>query len=414
MTLDERAQAITTAAEALGDAAATLGRTSCLETGKPLPVAIGEVKQAAAATAAMATSAAEALRSVSSRQGDLVARTVYDPYGVCAVLAPWNFPVWLAHCMVVPALCAGNTVVLKPSENTPLVGDAYARTLAASLPPGVLTSVVGGPGVGEALVAARVQLVAFTGSRATGKSILRSASERLTRVIMELGGKDVLIVLDDADLAAAADFACRSAFFNSGQVCVSSERMLVDARVEAKFVELLRERAQRLRMGHGLTEGVDLGPLIHQGQFDRVAAHVTDACERGAEVVLGGPRQAEGLFFPPTILRGVTPGMKIFHEETFGPVANIITVHGEDDAVAKANEGDYGLSAVVFGGDRSRAERVARRLDVGMIGINRPVTGARDTPWVGAKQSGYGFHGSPAGHRHFAQVRVLLADAPLA
>jgi acyl-CoA reductase-like NAD-dependent aldehyde dehydrogenase len=381
-----------------------LARLLTREMGKPLSAARGEVKSCAAGLDDEVADIARALAPEVLEDRHTRTTLYRDAFGVCAAITPWNFPMSMPHWMVIPALVAGNSVVLKPSEKTPLIADAWATRLAAHLPAHVLQIVHGAEEQGKALVAADVDLVAFTGSRAAGSHILSAAGKDLKRVLLELGGKDPLVVLDDADLDAAAGFAARNSFRNSGQVCVSTERIYVEAAVYDAFVQKLVAEAGRLRLGNGLDEGVDLGPMIDARQKDAVVRQVRSAIDAGARLVFGQV-EASGNFLGPIVLTQVDHGMDVMREETFGPVAAVQRVRDADEAVALSNDSPYGLGAVVFGGPRARD--VARRLDAGMIGINRGVGGATGSPWVGAKQSGYGFHSGPHGHRWFAQVRIV-------
>src|SRR5690606_35347433 len=312
----------------------------------------------------------------------------------------------MPHSLVLPALATGNTVVLKPSEKTPLVGQAYADILAEVLPPDVLHVVQGDEVQGTALVAAEIDLIAFTGSRAAGKHILAAAADRLKRVILELGGKDPLIVLDDADLARAAAFAARNSFRNAGQVCVSTERIYVAESVADRFVDLLAAETRKLEVGDGLDPATRVGPVVACVQGADVLGQVDDAVWQGTRVVAGGDGN-EGNFVMPTVQVGVAPDLAISREETFGSVACVTVVRDDDEAVQLANDSPYGLGAVVFGGDPERTERVARRLQAGMIGINQSIASAPGAPWVGARESGYGYHSSVEGHRQFTRTRVV-------
>ena len=338
-------------------------------------------------------------------EDDTTHSTLYrDPLGVCAAIAPWNFPVLMPHWLVFPALATGNAVVLKPSELTPLCAQAYADLWQRVLPADLLQVVHGRDDQGKALVAADVDLVGFTGSRDAGRHIMRSAADGLKRLILELGSKDPLIVLADADIDAAADFAAGNSFRNCGQVCVSTERIYVDHEVADRFTERLLEKTHALRPGRGLDDP-DFGPMVDARQKRRVLGQIDEAVAQGAQLLAGG-EAGEQNFLPPTVLFGVTHEMRIQREETFGPVAAVQVVADEDEAVRLANDSDLGLGGVVFG-EPAHAERVARRLDVGMVGINKSIGGAAGTPWVGARQSGVGFHSSVEGHRQFCQTRVL-------
>ncbi len=328
-----------------------------------------------------------------------------DPLGVCASITPWNFPIGTPNWMVPPALVAGNSVVFKPSEETPLCGQLYADILGRDLPPGVLQVVHGADAQGRALVRSDVDLIAFTGSREVGKEVMAQASKSLKRVILELGGKDPLIVLPDADIERAAEFAAFNSFRNAGQVCVSTERIFVHSEVAREFSERLVQAARDIRMGDGLDPKTEMGPMVNASQRERVVSQIQDAVDMGAEIAAGA-RAPDGVFVAPTVLTGVTDEMAIAREETFGPVACVTEVRDVDEAVARANDTPFGLGAAVFGAPESAAA-VARRLTAGMIGVNQGCYGACGAPWVGAKESGLGFHKSVEGHRQFAQTRVV-------
>ncbi|MEE9129809.1 MAG: aldehyde dehydrogenase family protein, partial [Phycisphaerales bacterium] len=251
-----------------------------------------------------------------------------------------------------------------------------------------------------------VDMIAFTGSRAAGKHILGSASAALKRVILELGGKDPMVVLDDADIKAAAKFAVNNSFRNAGQVCVSTERIYVDEKIADAFEREVVQLAGDLKTGDGMEENINVGPMINDTQREHVLKQIRAAVSQGAHVAFGGADHPEH-FILPTVLTNVTHDMDIMRDETFGPVACIERFTDADEAIALANDTPYGLGAVVFGGNRQRAADVARRLDAGMIGINKGCGGASGSPWVGAKQSGFGYHSGKQGHRQFTQPRVV-------
>jgi acyl-CoA reductase-like NAD-dependent aldehyde dehydrogenase len=403
---ERRAALLREGYRAFEEKADELGRLITREMGKPIAQATGEARSLARGIEAELREIGEALAPEALEDDQHVSVIHHDPFGVCAAITPWNFPLSMPHTMVLPALAAGNTVVFKPSEETPLCGQAYADALNAVLPPDVLVVVHGAEAQGRALVEAEVDMIAFTGSREAGKQILGAASAGLKRVVLELGGKDPLIVLDDADLEKAARFTAMNCFRNAGQVCVSTERIFVDAKVAERFERLLAEETAKVKVGPGIEQDSEIGPMVNARQRDHVIAHIEDALAHGARLVAGGP-QPDGNFLAPTLLTGVTDDMRIAREETFGPVACVSRFDTDDEAIARANDTPYGLGAVVFGGAPGRVRAVARRLKAGMIGINKSVGGVSGTPWVGARESGYGFHGSRDGHRQFTQVRVL-------
>ena len=406
--LTRRAELLRPAGARLIERSETLGALLTREMGKPLAEGIGEVRDCGETLSATLDEIVAALEPDTLDDGEVASTVYHDPFGLCAAITPWNFPLAMPHWSVIPALVAGNTVLLKPSEETPLIAQAYVELLNAELADDVLQIVHGADAQGKALVAADIDLIAFTGSREAGKHILAAASAGLKRVILELGGKDPMIVLDDADIEEAAKFAVRNSFRNAGQVCVSTERIYVHDAVAEQFELAVARLTAEQRVGEGTAEGVTVGPMINERQRRHVLAQIDQAIAQGARVIAGGQGHREG-FVMPTVLGDVTHEMDIMRAETFGPVACIGRFREIDEAVRLANDTPYGLGAVVFGTDRARAAAVARRLDAGMIGINKGCGGASGAPWVGAKESGFGFHSGKEGHRQFTQARVVSA-----
>lgn len=402
----KRAQILRPLAQALIDRAEALGPLLSEEMGKPLPEAVGEARQCGEELPTTLDQLVEAFEPDVLQDSKTESIVYHDPLGVCAAITPWNFPLAMPHWSVIPALVAGNTVVLKPSEETPLIASAYVDLVNEFLPPDVLAVVHGADEQGQALVKADIDLIVFTGSREAGKHILNAASATLKRVILELGGKDPMIVLDDADVEAAARFAVRNSFRNAGQVCVSTERIYVDEKIADRFESEMIRLTGEQNVGSGSEEGVTIGPMINLRQRDHVLKQIDDAVKQGATVIAGGGEHPDR-YIVPTVLANVTHDMDIMRDETFGPVACVARFREVDEAVRLANDTPFGLGAVVFSGDAERAGAVARRLEAGMIGINKGCGGAAGTPWVGAKQSGYGFHSGREGHRQFTQTRVV-------
>ncbi|MCE2882375.1 MAG: aldehyde dehydrogenase family protein [Planctomycetaceae bacterium] len=402
----QRAEVLRPAAARLKAEARRLGELASREMGKPLPEAVGEANYCADGFAAELDEIVAALADIVREDARTQSTLRHAPLGVCAAITPWNFPLLMPQQSVLPALVAGNTVLLKPSEETTLVAVEYTRILNEFLPAGVLTPVVGDGAQGRALVLADVDLIVFTGSRETGKRIMADAAPSLKRVILELGGKDPLVVLDDADLEAAAAFAVRNSFRNAGQVCVSTERIYVARSVREEFLRKMADNTAALRQGHPREQGTTVGPMVNARQKAKVVAQIDAAVSAGATLIAGGePR--DGNFVAPTILSDVDHAMEIMREETFGPVACVQAFDSDDAAVRLANDTPFGLGAAVFGRDLARAASVAERIHAGMVGINQGCGGADGCPWVGVKESGYGFHSGPEGHRQFAQVRVI-------
>ncbi|MCP4835597.1 MAG: aldehyde dehydrogenase [Phycisphaera sp.] len=409
MTLEQRAEILKSAVPRLAEEATRIGELLTREMGKPRAQGVGEATYCANGITEEVDAIVEALRPEILEDDRLRTTMRFDPFGVVAAITPWNFPLLMVFQSVIPALIAGNTVLLKPSEETPLVAREWVAVLNETLPPNVIQLVIGDERQGKALVEAPIDLVVFTGSREAGKHILREASGGLKRVILELGGKDPMIVLGDADIDAAAAFAARNSFRNTGQVCVSTERIYVDEKVADTFTEKLAEKAAAMRIGPGMESDIEIGPMINRGQKDHVIAQLESAVRDGAEVVMGcGGREdaGEGNFLPLTVLAGVDHDMEIMREETFGPVACVMSVRSDDEAVRLANDTRFGLAACVWG-ESSHAEDVAAKLTAGMIGVNQGCGGADGSPWVGARESGFGWHGGRYGHRQFCQVRII-------
>ena len=382
------------------------GELITAEMGKPIKEGVFEAKSLAWGLDRELDEIVEALRPEVVSDGRASSTVFHDPLGVVGAITPWNFPMSMPSWMIIPALAAGNTVVFKPSEETPLCGQAYADALNEVLPDDVLIVVHGADEQGKAIVSSDVDMIAFTGSREAGKHILREASGTLKRVVLELGGKDPLIVLDDANVQEAAKFAAANSFRNAGQVCISTERIFVLESVADEFENALAGIASAMKVGPGI-DGPDVGPMVNARQRSHVLRQLEAAVASGARVLAGGEGHHDN-FVTPTVLTEVTDDMDIAREETFGPVACVTRVKSVDEAIERANATEYGLGAVVYGGDEERAAQVARKLTAGMIGVNRAVSAAAPgTPWVGARQSGFGFHKSKDGHRQFTQTRVV-------
>ncbi len=403
--LEARARVLKRAADIFTERVDMHAELMTREQGKPLREARAEARGLGSGLAHEVDEMVEALAPDLIESGGHRSTIYHDPLGVVGAITPWNFPMSMPNWMVLPSLMAGNTVVLKPSEETPLCGQAYADVLNEVLPEDVLVVVHGADDQGKALVQSNADMIAFTGSREVGKHIMREASGTLKRVVLELGGKDPMIVLDDADIEKAAKFAAFNSFRNCGQVCVSTERIFVLESIADEFEAALTQLASALRVGDGLEES-DVGPMVNAQQRDHVLAQIDAAVGAGATVLTGGDGHHDN-FVTPTVLTGVTEMMDIGTVETFGPVACVTRVASVDEAVERANDTHFGLGAVVFGGDTEETESVARRLTAGMIGVNRSAGGVPGTPWVGARESGFGFHKSKDGHRQFTQTRVL-------
>lgn len=340
---------------------------------------------------------------------------VYKPRGVVGVVSPWNAPLNLALGDAIPALLAGNAVVVKPSELTPLATQRAVEAMNRALPPGLLQVVIGYGDTGAALVDA-VDMICVTGSPETGRRVMERASKRLTPVLLELGGKDPMIVLSDADLDRAAKAAAWGGCMMTGQVCMSVERVYVEAPVAEAFTVKLVAEMQAVRTGaNGAAAAIDYGPFTSPRQIEIVERHLEDARARGARVACGGQRldTSQGLFFPPTVVTHVDHSMALMTEETFGPVVPVMAVRDPEQAVALANDTRYGLNASVWTRDLARGMALAQRIESGNVCVNECVisAGVPGLPFGGVKQSGVGSrHGGAEGLRQFCVRQAVLVE----
>ena len=340
-------------------------------------------------------------------------RLVREPYGVIGIIAPWNYPFSTPAIETVGALAMGNAVVLKPSEFTPLVALELQKLLCASgLNPDLFQVLIGTGVVGAALLEADIDKVIFTGSVATGKRIAEAAAKRLLPVVLELGSKDPMIVLEDADLDVATSGAVWGAMMNCGQTCLSVERCYVQRSIYEKFLELCRQKIEKLRVGEGLGSEVEMGPLIHDRQLRTVEDHVNDAVARGARLLTGGRRLTElgPNFYAPTLLADVKHDMRIMQEETFGPALPVAPFDTDDDAVRLANDSEFGLAASVWTKDRKRGEAIASRIKAGTVLLNDAITGfgISEAPHGGFKQSGIGREQAADGIELYTETKSVL------
>ena len=383
------------------------------ECGKPLAEALGEVAYGAAFIEWFAEEGKRASGEVIPTHGaDKRLLTLKQPVGVCAAITPWNFPLAMITRKAGPALAAGCGMVVKPAEATPLTALALAALAEeAALPAGVLNIVTAKSGVEigrEFCANPLVRKLSFTGSTATGRILLRQCADTVKRVSMELGGNAPFIVFEDAALDAAVAGAMASKYRNTGQTCVCANRFLVQAGVYDAFAERLAAAVAGLKVGHGNEAGVTQGPLINSAGLEKVEAHVADAVAQGASVLCGGARHAlGGNFFQPTVLTGVTPGMRIAREETFGPVAPLFRFNTEQEAIAMANDTEFGLAAYCYSRDVGRIMRVAEALEYGMVGVNEGIISTEAAPFGGVKASGLGREGARQGIEEYLETKYL-------
>ncbi len=411
----ERAEMLHAVASRIREHAGEIARLMTLEGGKPLVENTDEMGWSAACFDYYAelgrNEEGRVLPPVEPHQFAVVLK---EPLGVVACIVPWNYPLLLLAWKVAPALAAGNTVVAKPSEKTPLSTVAFARLcLADVLPGGVCNVVVGAGDAGHALVAhPDVTGVAFTGSTKVGQDIARLAADDMKRVHLELGGKDAFIVCPDVDVGVAAEGAAWAAFLNTGQVCTSAERFYVLDSVHDEFVEALADAARRVRVGPGLHPDTDMGPLIDAGARGRVEAQVATAVAAGARVVAGGDRTArdQGYFYAPTVLVDPDPACDLMVAETFGPVAPVTKVASVAEAVAAANSSRYGLGANVYTKDLDTILYCMRELQAGTVWFNDPLTDNDAGPFGGCGLSGRGRELGPEGLEEFRETKHVHID----
>ena len=384
------------------------------EQGKPLAEAKGEILYGAGFVELFAEEAKRIYgETIPTHKADARVIVMKQPVGVVGAITPWNFPNAMITRKVSPALAAGCTVVVKPAEDTPLSALALAELgERAGFPKGVLNILTAKDPVpvGTELTSnPLVRMITFTGSTEVGKLLMEQAARTVKRVGMELGGNAPFIVFDDADLDRAVAGALASKFRNAGQTCVCANRILVQEGIYDAFAEKLEAAVRKLKVGPGIETGVTVGPLINEAAVEKVEAHVADAVEKGAHVVMGGKRAAlGGTFYEPTVLTGVTPAMRLAHEETFGPVAPLFKFASEEEAVRIANDTPFGLAAYFFTRDMGRCWRVAEALEYGIVGVNEGLTSTEIAPFGGFKESGIGREGSHHGIDEFVEIKYTL------
>lgn len=416
-TAQERAGILHRAAHLMRERGEHLARVMTLEQGKPLAESRGEILYA---TSFVEWFAEEGRRVygevVPSNSPDKRILVIKRPVGVTAAITPWNFPAAMITRKLAPALAAGCTMVIKPSELTPLSALELAKVFEdAGLPKGVLSIVCGldAAAITSAVMRdRRVRKLSFTGSTPVGKLLMKQAADTMKRLSLELGGHAPFIVFDDADLKAAVDGALVSKMRNMGQTCVCANRIYVQRSIFDEFSRRLTHKMSLMKVGSGLEEGVEVGPLIEVKALEKVERHVADAKERGATVALGGGRVAVdgaegGAFYAPTVLTGVDDTMLITREETFGPVAALIPFDTEEEVVRRANATDFGLASYFFTRDMGRVMRLGEHLEYGIIGANDGMPSVAQAPFGGLKESGFGREGGQYGLGEYLDVKYV-------
>lgn len=394
-----------------------LAATLTMEQGKPLAEAKGEIGYGAKFIEWYAEEAKRVYGDTipaSARNKRVV--VLRQPVGVVAAITPWNFPAAMVTRKIAPALAAGCTVILKPAEQTPLTSIQLYRLLEqAGLPKGVANLVTGDAvQISKAFMEdSRLRKITFTGSTEVGKLLMKQAADTMKNISLELGGHAPFLVFDDAVVESAVKGVVASKFRNAGQTCICANRILVQEGVADRFIELFHEEVRALKVGNGLEEGTIIGPLIDKAGYEKVSMHVQDALAKGARLVCGGEgfhksdEENAGYFYQPTVLSGVTEEMRIMQEETFGPVAPLITFKTEEEGIRMANDSVYGLAAYLFTENLSRAIRVGEKLEFGIVGINDGAPSTAQAPFGGYKESGLGREGGKEGIESFLETKYM-------
>jgi succinate-semialdehyde dehydrogenase/glutarate-semialdehyde dehydrogenase len=412
----ERSEILRRAFELMRRDAENLARLITIENGKALVDARGEVAYAAEFFRWYAEEAVRAHGSVvTAPSGANRILVLEQPIGICVLVTPWNFPAAMATRKIGPALAAGCTVVLKPASDTPLTALAMAAILEeAGVPAGVVNVLPArrsGVVVSAMLHDPRVRKLSFTGSTEVGRILLKEAADQVISCSMELGGNAPFVVFADADLDKAVDDAMIAKMRNAGEACTAANRFFVEESVAEEFGRRLTGRMAGLRVGHGLEQGVEVGPMINSDAVDKIHSLVSDAVESGARITTGGNRpERAGFFYEPTVLVDVPADSELLGEEIFGPVAPIVTFRDEDEAVGLANDTEYGLVSYVHTGDLSRGLRVSERLDSGMVGLNRGLVSDPAAPFGGTKQSGIGREGGHEGMLDYLESKYVAVQ----
>jgi acyl-CoA reductase-like NAD-dependent aldehyde dehydrogenase len=405
----------------LGERRDEVATLICREAGKPAAEALAtEVVVVLDAAEFCIRNAARLLRDRPLPHANIAMKTkrgklVREPYGVVGIISPWNYPFSIPAIETLGALVIGNAVVLKPSELTPLVALELQRLLiAAGLNPDLVQVLIGEGPVGSALAESAIDKLIFTGSVATGKRVGEAAARRLLPVVLELGGKDPMIVLDDADVEVASSGALWGAFMNAGQTCLSVERCYVHRSIYEPFLEKCREKIARLRVGNGIDLEVEIGPMISERQLRIAESQINGAIERGARLLAGGKRLSDlgPNFYAPTLLADVTHDMRLMQEETFGPVLPVAPFESDEEAIRLANDSDFGLAASVWTRSRKRGEAVAAKIKAGTVMVNDMVScfGIAEAPHGGFKQSGIGRTHGELGLEEMVQTKYIDVD----
>ncbi len=334
---------------------------------------------------------------------------IFEPVGVIGSIMPWNFPYWQALRFAAPSLMAGNTIVLKPASATMQCGIEIEKTfINAGIPRGIFQTLIGDSSIAETLIDSDINAVTFTGSVQVGGKVAQRATSQLKKTVLELGGSDPFIVCEDADIEKASTGAVKGRFINCGQSCIASKRFIVTKKIASEFIEEFVTKTEKLKVGDPLSEDTDIGPLVNANSLSNIESLVAKSVRQGAEVMTGGERtNNKGFFYRPTIMKNVSPKMDIATEEVFGPLAPVITVENEKDAMKIANDSKYGLGASIWTQDLEKAEMLSRTIDSGIVSVNNVVVSDPRVPFGGIKNSGFGRELSRYGMLEFVNVKSI-------
>ena len=386
-----------------------LAKTATAEMGKVLKESIGEVEKCAWALEFYADHGDSFLSDEVLNTDARKSFLTFEPLGVIGSIMPWNFPYWQALRFAAPCLMGGNVIVMKPSSITLQSGIEIEKAFTESgVPDGIFQTLIGSVDTANHLIDSDVNAVTFTGSTIAGAKVGQRAAMNLKKCVLELGGSDPFIVLDDAIIEKAAEGAVKGRFINCGQSCVASKRFFVGKNIAKDFIELFIKRTSRLKVGDPTSIETDVGPLSSKESLETISGIVEDAKEKGAEILLGGSKiEGKGYFYQPTILTNVKPNMRIAKEETFGPVAPITVVENESEAIRKANDIEFGLGASIWTKDLEKADKMSRRIESGIVSVNNVVLSDPRIPFGGVKHSGFGRELSRYGMLEFVNIKAV-------
>ena len=387
----------------------SLARIASEEMGKPIKESRSEIEKCAWAVEFYSYNGDILLNNESLNSDANKTMITFQPLGVIASIMPWNFPYWQALRFAAPSLMAGNTIVLKPASATMQCGVEIEKTISKSgAADGVFSTIIGNSKIAEMLIDSNIDGVTFTGSIEIGAKVAQRSTSRLKKCVLELGGSDPFIVLDDADIEKASSGAIKGRFLNCGQSCVASKRFIVSKKIASEFIESFIQKAEKLNVGDPLSDSTDIGPLSSMKSLDNIDSMVKDAISLGGELLTGGQRIGSvGAFYKPTIIKNVNSQMRVSREETFGPVAPIMVVEDEAEAIQVANNSDFGLGGSIWTRDLDKAQKLSSELECGIVTVNNMVASDPRVPFGGIKHSGFGRELSRYGMLEFVNVKSV-------